>query len=207
MLNDAGVKKRRPPRPKVRCDWCGSDPLYVRYHDREWGVPVRTDRKMFEFLVLESAQAGLSWITVLRKRSAYRQAFANFNYQQVAKFTAKDHRRLMKNPGIIRNRQKISAAINNAQRFLEVRKEFGTFTRYLWGFVNDRPIINRHRSIKRLPATTPLAGTISADLKRRGFQFMGPTIVYAHLQATGLVHDHLVGCWRYTSDPFVKSCS
>lgn len=180
-----------------RCAWCGTDPLYVRYHDREWGVPVRSDRKMFEFLVLESAQAGLSWITVLRKRRAYKQAFANFDYEKVAKFTARDVTRLMNNPGIIRNRQKITAAINNAKRFLEVRRAFGTFSRYLWSFVNNRPINNAWRHQHHLPATTALAEMISADLKRRGFQFMGPTIVYAHLQATGLVNDHIVTCWRY----------
>lgn len=152
---------------------------------------------MFEFLVLESAQAGLSWLTVLRKRTAYKHAFANFDYRRVANFTARDQRRLMNNPGIIRNRQKITAAINNAKRFLEVRKEFGTFSRYLWSFVDHHPIINQRRHIRQLPATTPLAEKISADLKRRGFQFMGPTIVYAHLQATGIVNDHLVTCWRY----------
>ncbi len=197
-VNDAGVKKRRqrPTKNKIRCGWCGTDPLYVRYHDREWGVPVHSDRRMFEFLVLESAQAGLSWITVLRKRAAYRQAFADFDYHRVAKFTARDRRRLLSNPGIIRNRQKITAAINNAKRFLEVRQEFGTFSRYLWAFVHRRPIVNRRRQLKHLPGTTPLAEKISADLKRRGFQFMGPTIVYAHLQATGVVNDHLVTCWR-----------
>ncbi len=183
--------------PIIRCPWCGTDPLYIRYHDREWGVPVRSDRKMFEFLVLESAQAGLSWITVLRKRAAYKQAFANYDYHRVAKFTAHDFSRLMNNPGIIRNRQKITVAINNAKRFLEVRKEFGAFTKYLWGFVHGRPIRNQWRHQHHLPTTTKLAETISADLKKRGFQFMGPTIVYAHLQATGLVNDHLLNCWRY----------
>lgn len=181
----------------LRCAWCGTDPLYVRYHDREWGVPVRTDRKMFEFLVLESAQAGLSWITVLRKRPAYKKAFANFDYRKVARFTVRDTERLLNNPGIIRNRQKIVAAVNNAKRFAEVRKEFGTFSNYLWGFVDHRPIVNRWKRQHHLPATTKLAETISADLKRRGFQFMGPTIVYAHLQATGLVNDHITSCWRY----------
>lgn len=187
----------KPKTSIIRCAWCGTDPLYVRYHDREWGVPVHNDRKMFEFLVLESAQAGLSWITVLRKRAAYKQAFANYDYHRVAKFSARDFSRLMNNPGIIRNRQKISAAINNAKRFLEVRKECGTFTKYLWGFVHDRPIRNQWRLQHHLPATTKLAEIISADLKKRGFQFMGPTIVYAHLQATGIVNDHLIGCWRY----------
>lgn len=184
-------------KPKKRCAWCGTDPLYVRYHDREWGVPVRSDRKMFEFLVLESAQAGLSWITVLRKRPAYKKAFANFDFYKVAKFSARDIKRLLKNVGIIRNRQKIVAAINNAKRFQEVRKEFGTFTKYLWSFTNNRPITHRWKYQHHLPAATRLSEKISADLKKRGFQFMGPTIVYAHLQATGLVNDHLVSCWRY----------
>lgn len=183
----------------VRCTWCGTDPVYVRYHDREWGVPVKSDRKMFEFLVLESAQAGLSWITVLRKRPAYKKAFANFDYRLVAKFTSRDAARLVKNPGIIRNRQKITAAINNAKRFLEIRKEFGSFSNYLWSFVGNRPLVNRWTHRQRLPASTRLSEKISADLKKRGFQFMGPTIVYAHLQATGLVNDHDISCWRYQS--------
>lgn len=195
ILNDAGMPSR--PAVKIRCGWCGTDPLYVRYHDREWGVPVYRDRKMFEFLLLESAQAGLSWITVLRKRPAYKKAFANFDYRRVAAFTGRDYQRLLKDSGIIRNRQKITAAINNARHFLEIRQEFGTFTRYLWSFVNHRPIIGRRRSLTQLPATTKLAEKVSTDLQQRGFQFMGPTIVYAHLQATGLVNDHLVACWRY----------
>lgn len=182
---------------KNRCGWCGTDPLYVRYHDEEWGVPVYSDRKMFEFLVLESAQAGLSWITVLRKRKEYKNVFANFDYTKVAKFTARDIERLLKNPGIIRNRQKIVAAINNAQRFLEVRKEFGTFSNYLWKFVNGTSIQGKRKMLKDIPATTELAIQVSKDLKRRGFQFMGPTIVYAHLQATGLVNDHVKSCWKY----------
>lgn len=190
------MAKRNSP-VRTRCAWCGTDPLYVRYHDREWGVPVRTDRKMFEFLVLESAQAGLSWITVLRKRPAYKKAFANFDYKKVARFTARDIEQLVKNPGIIRNRQKIVAAVNNAKRFIEVRKEYGTFSKYLWGFANHRPIVNRWKHLHDLPATTPLAEKISADLKRRGFQFMGPTIIYAHLQATGLINDHVISCWRF----------
>lgn len=187
----------KPQKELTRCAWCGTDPLYVRYHDEEWGVPVHSDRKMFEFLVLESAQAGLSWITVLRKRAEYKKVFANFDYTKVAKFSTRDVERLLKNPGIIRNRQKIVAAINNAKRFLEVRKEFGTFCAYLWKFVDGKPIQGYRKTLKDIPATTELAETISKDLKRRGFQFMGPTIVYAHMQATGLVHDHIVSCWRY----------
>lgn len=187
----------KPQKELTRCAWCGTDPLYVRYHDEEWGVPVHSDRKMFEFLVLESAQAGLSWITVLRKRAEYKKVFANFDYTKVAKFSTRDVERLLKNPGIIRNRQKIVAAINNAKRFLEVRKEFGTFCAYLWKFVDGKPIQGYRKTLKDIPATTELAETISKDLKRRGFQFMGPTIVYAHLQATGLVNDHLTACWKY----------
>lgn len=180
-----------------RCPWPGNDALMVRYHDREWGVPVHRDRKMFEFLVLESAQAGLSWRTVLHKRAGYRAAFANFDPRRVARFAGRDVARLVKNPAIIRNRQKILATINNARRFLEVQREFGTFSRYLWGFVNGHPIRNQWRHLHHLPAITPLAENIAADLKRRGFQFLGPTVVYAHLQATGLVNDHETTCYRY----------
>lgn len=181
-----------------RCAWVNLQaPEYVRYHDREWGVPVRTDRKMFEFLVLESAQAGLSWLTVLRKRSAYQRAFVNFDYVRVAKFTKRDVERLMNNAGIIRNRQKIMATINNARAFLQVRKEFGTFCRYLWGFVDGQPLQPGRRTIKHIPAVTELSEKISADLKRRGFSWLGPTVIYAHLQATGLVNDHTVDCWRW----------
>lgn len=169
----------------------------IRYHDREWGVPVHRDRKMFEFLVLETFQAGLSWRTVLHKRAAFRSAFANFNYERVARFTSRDVQRLLRNSKIIRNRQKISAAINNAKRVIEIRQEHGTFSRYLWSFVRGQPIKNRWHNVHQLPAKTSLAALISTDLKKRGFQFMGPTVVYAHLQATGLVHDHLVSCFRY----------
>lgn len=169
----------------------------VRYHDREWGVPVHRDRKIFEFLVLESFQAGLSWRTVLHKRANFRRAFANFDLTKVAKFSARDLRRLLKDAGIIRNRQKIKAAINNAQRFLEVKQEFGTFSRYLWNFVEHKPIRNRWSQTKHIPAVTPLAEKVAADMKDRGFQFLGPTVIYAHLQATGIVNDHLTNCWRY----------
>ncbi len=182
---------------RKRCAWPGDDLVMQRYHDREWGQPVRADRKMFEFLVLESAQAGLSWRTVLHKRAGYKHAFAHFDFHQVAKFTARDLERLVKNTAIIRNRQKISATINNARRFLEVRKEFGTFSAYLWKFVDGKPVQNSWRKIHHLPAITPLAETIAADMKKRGFQFLGPTVMYAHLQATGLVNDHLVGCYRW----------
>ena len=181
-----------------RCAWVNQNiPLYIRYHDCEWGVPVRSDRKMFEFLVLESAQAGLSWLTVLKKRTAYKKAFANFSFNTVAKFTARDVRRLMNDAGIIRNKQKITAAIKNAQAFRRIRQEYGTFCRYLWGFVDDVSLQPKRRSISDLPAKTALSETIAADLKRRGFSFLGPTVVYAHLQATGLVNDHTRDCFRY----------
>lgn len=184
---------------KVRCGWVNlAVPEYVRYHDHEWGVPVRRDQKMFEFLVLESAQAGLSWLTVLRKRAAYKRAFANFDYERVAKFTARDVQRLLHDVGIIRNRQKITAAINNAKAFVAVRQEFGSFCRYLWEFVDGQPLQPRRRSLRHLPAMTELSERIARDLKRRGFSFLGPTVVYAHLQATGLVNDHTTDCFRWS---------
>lgn len=181
-----------------RCNWVPLGiPEYVRYHDREWGVPIRSDRRMFEFLVLESAQAGLSWLTVLRKRAAYRRAFARFDYHRVARFTTRDIRRLLHDPGIIRNRQKITATIKNAKAFLAVRKEFGTFCAYLWSFVDGRPLQPRRRTLGDLPPKSTLSETIAKDLKRRGFSFLGPIIVYAHLQAAGLVNDHTINCFRY----------
>jgi DNA-3-methyladenine glycosylase I len=181
--------------PRRRCPWSGDDQLMIRYHDLEWGRPVRRDRKMFEFLVLESAQAGLSWRTILHRRAGYRRAFANFDPTKVARFTGRDVQRLVRDRGIIRNRLKIKATINNARRFLEVQQEYGTFCRYLWGFVQDQPIVRRRRHHRHLPAITPLAIRVATDLKSRGFQFLGPTVVYAHLQATGLVNDHLLGCF------------
>jgi len=182
----------------VRCAWNSfEDPLYRKYHDDEWGVPVYEDRKIFEFLVLESAQAGLSWSTVLRKRENYRKAFAGFDPVKVAKFTQKDVTKLLGNAGIIRNRMKIEAAINNAQRFLEIQKEFGTFSKYIWGFVGGKTIRNRWKSIKQLPVITPEAEALAKDFKKRGFKFLGPTVLYAHMQATGMVNDHTVDCFRY----------
>lgn len=181
----------------MRCPWPAEDTLMIRYHDREWGVPVRRDRKMFEFLVLESAQAGLSWRTVLYKRENYRVAFAGFDPEQVARFTAREVQKLLGNAGIIRNRQKINATINNARRFLEVQNEFKTFTKYLWNFVDGEPVVNRWKESKQIPVITPLAETIAKDMKQRGFSFLGPTVMYAHLQATGIVNDHLVSCFRY----------
>ncbi len=181
----------------VRCSWAEGNELYARYHDEEWGVPVWDDKKMFEFLVLESAQAGLSWLTVLRKREEYRRAFANFDPARVAQFGAREFKRFLTNPGLIRNRQKLAAAINNAQPFIKVQKEWGSFCNYLWQFVKGKPVINHRRTLSQLPATTKLAETVAADLKRRGFKFLGPTVVYAHLQATGLINDHLVSCPRW----------
>ncbi|MCM3280634.1 DNA-3-methyladenine glycosylase I [Exiguobacterium sp. MER 193] len=178
----------------VRCPWCGTDPLYVRYHDEEWGKPVHDDQKHFECLTLESAQAGLSWITILRKRENYRLAYANFEVQQVASFTDEDVERLLADSGIVRNRRKIEASINNAKQFIKLQEEFGSFDSYLWSFVNDAPILNTWNRLEDVPATTELSERLSKDLKRRGFKFLGPTTVYAHLQATGLVNDHLTSC-------------
>jgi len=167
------------------------------YHDKEWGTPLHNDRRIFEFLILEGMQAGLSWRTILDKRENFRQAFRGFDPAKVARFTARDVRRLLADAGIIRNRLKILAAVNNAKRFLEVRKEFGSFSRYIWSFVDGRPVMNRRRSFAGLPARTPLSDRISEDLKARGFKFVGSTIIYSHLQATGIVNDHLVTCFRY----------
>ncbi len=180
---------------KNRCAWVTEDPLYIKYHDEEWGVPTHDDGKMFEFLVLESAQAGLSWLTVLRKRENYRLAFADFDPRHVAEFGARDVARLLKNPGVIRNRQKIEAAINNAQRFLETQREFGTFSKYLWRFVDDKPKRHILRRLADYPKFTPEAEKLAKDLKQRGFKFLGPTVIYAHMQAVGLVNDHMVDCF------------
>jgi len=180
----------------IRCGWCESDDLYRAYHDEEWGVPVHDDRKHFEFLVLESAQAGLSWITILRKREAYRNAFDNFVAEKVAAYGEDKIQELMQNPGIIRNRRKIESAIINAQCFLQVQKEFGSFDRYIWDFVEGRPIVGHYETLEQVPAKTELSEMISRDLKKRGFRFLGPVIVYSYLQATGLVNDHLDSCFR-----------
>ncbi|HJQ82130.1 MAG TPA: DNA-3-methyladenine glycosylase I [Lacipirellulaceae bacterium] len=184
---------------KQRCDWGprGGE-LMVAYHDSEWGVPVHDDRKQFEFLTLESAQAGLSWLVVLRKREAYRRAFADFDPEKVARFTDKRLEKLLADPGIIRNRQKIAAAMTNARAFLTVRDEFGSFDQYIWRFVDGRPIQNRLQSMKDLPATSKESDALSKDLKQRGFKFVGSTIMYAHMQAVGMVNDHLVTCFRHT---------
>jgi DNA-3-methyladenine glycosylase I len=180
-----------------RCDWPGTDPLYVRYHDEEWGVPLHDDRKLFEFLILEGAQAGLSWITILRKRENYRKAFDRFDAKKIARYDGRKIRSLLADAGIIRNRQKIAAAIANARAFLEVRKEFGSFDAYVWRFVGGRPKRNRWKAIREIPARTKESDALSADLRSRGFRFVGSTICYAHMQATGMVNDHLTSCFRY----------
>ena len=180
-----------------RCEWAGSDPLYIQYHDQEWGVPVHDDCTLFEFLVLEGAQAGLSWITILRRRENYRQAFDNFDPQKVARYNPAKIKRLLQDPGIIRNKLKVNSAVQNAQAFLRIQEEFGSFNQYIWEFVDHRPIINTWTQMNQIPASTPLSETISKDLKQRGFNFVGPTIVYAHMQAIGMVNDHVVSCFRY----------
>ena len=182
---------------KTRCPWCGNDPLYVKYHDEEWGVPVHDDLKHFEFLVLESAQAGLSWLTVLRKRENYRKAMDGFDPKTIACYDDKKLGELLLNPGIIRNQLKLKASINNAQKFLDVVKEFGSFDSYIWSFSKGKTIYNRFTQLSELPAKTELSDRISLDLKKRGFKFVGSTIIYAHLQAIGVVNDHLVSCFRF----------
>jgi len=181
----------------TRCEWAGDDPLYQAYHDQEWGVPSHDDRLLFEFLILEGAQAGLSWITILRKRENYRAAFDNFDPHKVARYTERRLETLLNNPGIVRNRLKVSAAVRNARAFLNVQAEFGSFDRYVWGFVGGRPKQNAWRSLKEIPARTPESDALSQDLKRRGFTFTGSTICYAFMQATGLVNDHVVACFRH----------
>ncbi|HSW52931.1 MAG TPA: DNA-3-methyladenine glycosylase I [Sulfuricaulis sp.] len=187
----------RTPTVKPRCAWCGTDPLYVRYHDQEWGVPVHDEHRHFEFLILEGAQAGLSWITILRKRENYREAFAGFDPARVARFGKREVARLLQNPGVVRNRLKIESAIKNARAFLEVQDEFDGFDNYVWRFVGGQPIRNRWKSMKQIPARTAESDALSKDLKKRGFSFVGSTIIYAHMQAVGMVNDHVVGCFRY----------
>ena len=180
-----------------RCEWAGGDTLMCAYHDEEWGVPVRDDRELFELLILEGAQAGLSWSTILKRRDGYRQAFANFDVNKVAKFTESDFNKLIENTGIIRNKLKIRSAINNAKQFIKVQKEFGSFNNYIWSFTDNKPIKNAFTSVSEIPAHTPLSEVISKDLKKRGFNFVGPTIVYAYMQSVGMVNDHLTSCYRY----------
>lgn len=182
---------------KTRCVWAGSDPLYHKYHDQEWGVPVHGDKKLFEFLILEGMQAGLSWLTILKKRDAFRAAFDRFDFNKVAAYGPDKIQELLENQAIVRNRLKINAAVTNAQAFLRVREEFGTFNTYLWDFVDHRPIQNAWQRHQDIPASTALAETLSKDLKKRGFSFVGPTIVYANMQATGMVNDHTTDCFRY----------
>jgi len=186
-----------PPSAPLRCPWCGQDPLYVAYHDREWGVPVREDRLIFEFLVLEGAQAGLSWRTILHKRENYRRAFQGFDPERVARMGEAQIQALLADPGIVRNRRKLESAVNNARVFLKIRDRLGAFWPYLWEFVQNQPIQNAWRTLQEVPATTPLAERISRELKAQGFTFVGPTIVYAHMQATGMVNDHLTDCFRW----------
>jgi DNA-3-methyladenine glycosylase I len=185
-----------PKNGRKRC-WGGTDELMIAYHDREWGVPLHDDRKLFEFLILEGMQAGLSWRTILNKRENFRKAFHGFDPARVVRYGQRDVRRLLADAGIIRNRQKILAAVNNARRFLDVCQEFGSFDRYIWGFVDGKPVRNRLKSFSEMPPRTALSDLISKDLKKRGFQFVGSTVVYAHMQATGMVNDHLVDCFRY----------
>ena len=182
---------------KKRCKWCLGDPLYESYHDLEWGVPLRDEQSLFEFLVLETFQAGLSWITILRKREYFRLAFDHFDYKKIACYPESKIASLLKDTGIVRNQLKIRATVHNAQCFIEVQKEFGSFSKYIWAFVEDRPVQNQFATQESIPATTPLATQISKDLKKRGFKFVGPTVIYAHMQATGMVNDHVVDCFRY----------
>ena len=181
----------------IRCQWTGSDPRYVAYHDEEWGVPVHDDRLHFEFLVLEGAQAGLSWSTILNKRDNYRRAFDNFDPAAVAAYDEEKIAALLSDPGIVRNRLKVNAAVRNAQAFLRVQEEYGTFDAYVWPFVGGRPIVNAWEHLRQIPAETDESRALSADLKKRGFTFVGPTIIYAHMQAVGMVNDHVVSCFRY----------
>ncbi len=182
---------------KKSCSWPTDDPLMIKYHDKEWGVPVHNDKILFEFLLLEGFQAGLSWRTVLYKRENFRKAFDNFDFNKVAKYNKRKINSLLKDEGIIRNKLKVESAVTNANAFLEARKEFGTFNKYIWSFVNGKPIQNKFKSLKQLPARTELSDLISKDLKKRGFKFVGTTIIYAHMQATGMVNDHIIECFRY----------
>ena len=180
-----------------RCKWCEKDPLYIKYHDTEWGVPVHDEQKLFEFLILETFQAGLSWITVLRKRDNFRKAFDKFDYNKVALYDEDKIQELLQDPGIVRNKLKVRAAVSNAKAFMEVQKEFGSFDKYIWSFVDGNSIQNQWVTTKELPATTEISDILSKDLKKRGFKFVGSTIVYAHMQATGMVNDHTIDCFRY----------
>lgn len=180
---------------KIRCAWCKGDALYEKYHDEEWGKPVHDDKKLFEFLLLETFQAGLSWITILRKRENFRKAFDNFDYKKIAKYGDKKIEELLQDAGIIRNRLKVLAAISNAQAFMKIQDEFGSFSKYYWNYTDGKPIDNKFTSMSQIPATTPLSDQISKDMKKRGFKFVGSTVIYANMQATGMVNDHIADCW------------
>jgi len=187
-----------------RCSWCGEDPLYVAYHDQEWGVPLHADQQLFEFLILEGAQAGLSWLTILKKRDAYRTAYYQFDVEKIARFNSRSIERLLNNPGIVRNRLKIEASIDNARAFLEVQDVFGSFDNYIWQYVDHHPIQNRWRHLKDIPASTNESIQLSKDLQQRGFRFVGPTICYAFMQAVGMVNDHVIDCFRHKEIANIK---
>jgi len=191
--------KQAGEKPVKRCEWCTGSELYMKYHDTEWGTPVFNDRKHFEFLVLESAQAGLSWITILKKRENYRKAYDGFDPKKVARYGDTKKAELLNNPGIIRNRLKIEASINNAVHFLEIQKEFGSFSDYIWSFTKGKPIKGKRKTLSDIPARTELSDRVSLDLKKRGFKFLGSIIIYSHLQATGIVNDHVTNCFRYNT--------
>lgn len=180
---------------KIRCGWCLGDALYEKYHDEEWGKPLYDDHKLFEFLLLETFQAGLSWITILRKRENFRQAFDNFDYKKIAAYTEEKTDSLLQDAGIIRNRLKVFSAVSNAQAFIKIQEEFGSFSNYFWGFTDGKPVDNKFKSMKEIPATTPLSDAISKDMKKRGFKFVGSTVIYANMQAVGMVNDHIMDCW------------
>ncbi len=182
---------------KKRCPWCLKFEQYIEYHDNEWGVPVHDDQTHFEFLILEGAQAGLSWSMILKKREGYRKAFANFDPLKVSRFTQARIEKILQDPGIVRNKLKVNAAVNNAKRFIEVQKAFGSFDKYIWSFVNNKPILNKRKTDREVPATTKESDALSKDLIKRGFKFVGSTVIYAHMQACGLVNDHLIDCWKY----------
>jgi len=182
---------------KNRCGWAGTEEIYVKYHDEEWGVPVRDDATQFEFLILETFQAGLSWITILRKRENFRKALDNFDYKKIAQYNEDKIQSLLKDEGIIRNQLKIRATVSNAQAFMKIQEEFGSFTDYIWGFVNHKVLNEKRKNLKEVPATNEISDKLSKDLKKRGFKFVGSTVVYAHLQATGLINDHVTDCFRH----------
>ncbi|HET8837361.1 MAG TPA: DNA-3-methyladenine glycosylase I [Flavobacteriaceae bacterium] len=189
---------------KTKCIWCKGDDLYENYHDKEWGVPVYDDKKLFEFLILETFQAGLSWITILRKRENFREAFDDFNYEKIANYSEEKIQELLQNPGIIRNKLKVRAAVSNAKAFMEIQKEFGSFSKYIWKFVDGKAIQNRWKNHQEVPANTPLSDKLSKELKKRGFKFVGTTVIYAHMQATGMVNDHSIECFRHAELSQIK---